>query len=1070
MSLRIAHVSDIHIRGLQRHDEYRRAFRDFFDRCRSLQVNTIFVGGDIWHTKTQGITPEAVQIITGFFRDAAEIAPVYVTLGNHDGILSNASRLDAISPILSAIGGGTAHPITLCKRSGVYPMHEAGFNLCVFSCFDEEGWKSVSPEPGKTNIAAFHGGIAGCLLDSDMEYEADTTLDLFDGFDVALLGDIHRMQFLGSRDVEITIPPSDLHRHPGSRVLGEEGGLLRVAISMPWVGYSGSLLQQNFGEALPKGFLVWDVHGPGSHSVWFEEIETPDPYITVRWQGDVASTICANGIKRGARIRLLCDDTCTPQDERQVQAELRTSHEIREFLTRREKRDAAVLVSDVISEDLHSPATHIKLIREAVGSYHTDDEWEMAEDTVRKALGDAGSRSEDARGITWSVKSLEFDDLFTYAGNNSIDFSQMSGVTGIFGPNRIGKSSIIGAMVYCMFNTTDRGSMKNIHVIRSGQQSCRAKMDIAVGDRQIQIERTSSVKYEKNGRVWAPTTLTLMDSRDNASGEQRTDTEKTIRRTIGTAEDFFMTALSAQGTMSRFIDEGATSRKTYLGRFLDLDIFDRVLEVIKPDASVLKSRLKSLPDRDWASLISDAYRREKDLGTEISGVDDEVVALHKERASVQEKIITSVSGPVVTEADIDRLTRVAEKRKKEHNDDLERLSSAETRIEAAQKRISSIETLKAETDIESLRAQLKTQKDLEKQISDLTASLRIERSSFDAASSDAAVLDQIPCGDSFPACKFIKRSFESRERISGIETAIKKSEDALKSAQDALKLVAALGTEDKISSYTAAVSREADVRSALKVAKDEKIAAGEACKRSREAHLSAVKEAEDAQKRAQEESSVAARTLASQLDAINEKIDQLGTKRSNLSAEVAKCGTEITSLKSAQEELKDLKKKWRVYETLLSSYSKKGLPSQILDKLLPAINSELADILEGVVTFRVQLEIDQETNSLEIYIDYGDDSRRIIELGSGMEKMIASLAIRVALTRITTLPKPDFIVIDEGFGTLDGTQLAACIDMIKSLKRIYRFILVISHVDAVKDAVDQVIEISRVNGASRVVA
>ena len=84
--------------------------------------------------------------------------------------------------------------------------------------------------------------------------------------------------------------------------------------------------------------------------------------------------------------------------------------------------------------------------------------------------------------------------------------------------------------------------------------------------------------------------------------------------------------------------------------------------------------------------------------------------------------------------------------------------------------------------------------------------------------------------------------------------------------------------------------------------------------------------------------------------------------------------------------------------------------------------------------------------------------------------MIASLAIRVALTQITSLPKPDFIVIDEGFGSLDGSQLTSCINMIKSLKRIYRFILVISHVDAVKDAVDQVIEIDRINGASRVVA
>jgi exonuclease SbcC len=230
-----------------------------------------------------------------------------------------------------------------------------------------------------------------------------------------------------------------------------------------------------------------------------------------------------------------------------------------------------------------------------------------------------------------------------------------------------------------------------------------------------------------------------------------------------------------------------------------------------------------------------------------------------------------------------------------------------------------------------------------------------------------------------------------------------------------------------------------------------------------------VREHEDAIKKSDESSSREVQGIKSELDQINKQIDQLGLERGEKQTAAAKCETEIESLKRGQEEFKSLKRQWRIYETLISAYSKKGLPSQILDKLLPAINLELAEILNGVVTFQVQLEIDQETNSLEIYIDYGD-SRRIIELGSGMEKMVASLAIRVALTRITSLPKPDFIVIDEGFGTLDETQLVSCISLIKSLKRIYRFILVISHVDAVKDAVDQVIEITREAGTSRVVA
>jgi exonuclease SbcC len=132
----------------------------------------------------------------------------------------------------------------------------------------------------------------------------------------------------------------------------------------------------------------------------------------------------------------------------------------------------------------------------------------------------------------------------------------------------------------------------------------------------------------------------------------------------------------------------------------------------------------------------------------------------------------------------------------------------------------------------------------------------------------------------------------------------------------------------------------------------------------------------------------------------------------------------------------------------------------ILATELPKINSEISKILHGVTGFTVILEADPETNDLEVYLDYGD-SQRPIELGSGMEKMMASLAIRVALINISSLPKTDILVIDEGFGALDDANVEACNRLLSALKRYFKAILVISHVDGVKEAVDGMIEIGR---------
>ena len=98
------------------------------------------------------------------------------------------------------------------------------------------------------------------------------------------------------------------------------------------------------------------------------------------------------------------------------------------------------------------------------------------------------------------------------------------------------------------------------------------------------------------------------------------------------------------------------------------------------------------------------------------------------------------------------------------------------------------------------------------------------------------------------------------------------------------------------------------------------------------------------------------------------------------------------------------------------------------------INSEISKILSGIAGFTVEIECD-DSNSIEIYINYGD-RKRIIELGSGMEKMISSIAIRVALTSISSLPKSDMLIIDEGFGVLDESNLESCARLLQNLKNL----------------------------------
>ena len=196
--VKIAHIADVHYRGLQRHDEYRTVFAAFAESAKAAQVDHIFVAGDIFHTKTMGISPEYIEEMCWWVETLADIAHLHLMLGNHDGNLVNLSRQDAITPIIRALKNPRVH---LYKESGVYSF-APGFNWCIFSLFDEANWDKVKPVPGDVNIACYHGPVAGAKTESDWEIEGGLDLEFFENYDFCLLGDIHRLQYLAYREVK----------------------------------------------------------------------------------------------------------------------------------------------------------------------------------------------------------------------------------------------------------------------------------------------------------------------------------------------------------------------------------------------------------------------------------------------------------------------------------------------------------------------------------------------------------------------------------------------------------------------------------------------------------------------------------------------------------------------------------------------------------------------------------------------------------------------------------------------------------------------------------------------------
>jgi DNA repair exonuclease SbcCD ATPase subunit len=213
-------------------------------------------------------------------------------------------------------------------------------------------------------------------------------------------------------------------------------------------------------------------------------------------------------------------------------------------------------------------------------------------------------------------------------------------------------------------------------------------------------------------------------------------------------------------------------------------------------------------------------------------------------------------------------------------------------------------------------------------------------------------------------------------------------------------------------------------------------------------------------------------------NAIDAEIAHLQSLRSivvvnmrSLETELRKLGGQLAVLEARKatmldkiKEAEDLETQYEAYEYYLAAICRDGLPYKLIAEVLPAVEAGVNNILAQMVDFTIALDVDGKNINGKLI--YDTDRSWPLELASGMEKFISGLAIRVALMTISSLPKSNFLIVDEGIGTLDSDNLASISALFDVLKAQFSFVLLISHVDAVRDMTDRLLDIHRSDGYS----
>jgi exonuclease SbcC len=194
---------------------------------------------------------------------------------------------------------------------------------------------------------------------------------------------------------------------------------------------------------------------------------------------------------------------------------------------------------------------------------------------------------------------------------------------------------------------------------------------------------------------------------------------------------------------------------------------------------------------------------------------------------------------------------------------------------------------------------------------------------------------------------------------------------------------------------------------------------------------------------------------------------QLGAAQQRLEA----CKRLQSQQKEKVKTRDELSRMQAVYEQLKTAFGVRGVPAMVIEAAVPEIEEETNRLLDRMTSgsMRVRFETQRETQAgearetLQIYIS-DEQGARPYENYSGGEQFRVNFAIRIALSRLLARragARLQTLVIDEGFGTQDEVGRQRLVEAINAIKDDFARVLVVTHIEELKDLFPARIEVTR---------
>lgn len=1064
----IFHTADIHIRPLERHDEYVAILIEMMKAIGSKGKESLLViCGDLFHHKTN-ITANMLLLSRNLFKKLSTIIDVLIIPGNHDIASLNRKRVDTITGVLD----GTSENIYYLKETGVYYCDNLIFAVDSFLDNKKIYYDSIPHNilPNRISISLYHGIVQGCGVPSSGEVKK---LSDFDCFEMVLLGDVHKRQILKEKN--------------------------------PYIAYPGSLIQQNFGEELVKGICEYNLE---TGEKKFIRLKNNYAFFTL----EVGSNIIPKEIEdyKGLYLRIIVPHSTNLTDVEKFVKNIKKKYNILKIKYKYLEKE---IIENDTMKSIEKHEDDITMIKKELDIRNVPDIVKKNILSLHESLKKEFS-SEDLFYQDWKLYKLEFKNILIYGGNkiNTIDFK--NGLLLLNGENASGKSSIINIITHVLF---DQGNLKSMCNKREKAYFIKAYLNVGMDKYIILREGKVHENIKKNKTeiiIWKNNNKLLKGSRILAY--------KKLKDLLGTKTDFNLTNIYNNTNSGSILTMKNSERIISLNNLFKIEIYSKLeksiknkvkdvirdkniltgevnmlgmdlnkyKDILKDEKDILKDdknfriiekeliELKSKIDKKYGfhkgeiPLNHSEYKEEtiRDLKNRYYNLRDKIVPISKKNVKYTDKELKDLENKIDWEL---KIRENAESILLKYEMQLDNLKYDESLlIDGIKENKISLTTLNQEPKQKSLISdeykdmKSKDLKDiiniLKKDISEhknnkivfketylkLRNILKKDRKSY-PMSKDALI----------KICNLMEYRDKYGDEISDKKIELSEVENTFKAIEENKKVDKVINSINYLK-YMHVINEIEPLKKEIKNHKDKELYNN--IKRIitiQKLNDKIEKEIKELREDIKKRIPIRNRLLKDKIDKLSKEYEK--KKDSIIRNERRKEALEKNKLYSEKNKKLDMiNNKLGIYQLYLSLIHKQCIPLKLLSEKIKGIEIYVNDFLDNLVEYKCIIEYKEK--KLNIYC-VKDQSVFDINQLSGYETFILNLAFKRALNRYSFINRSKMICIDEGWDCIDENNFEKLNILFDKLKRDFSIVLVITHIINMKKMINERIMVKKIN-------